>query len=145
MFILEFPLDPVAKGRPRFSRKSGVAYTPEKTRAAEAELRWMMNKQWNRPILECALVVDVAFFFRRPKSVKRLHPTVKPDLSNIFKTVEDAGNGILWRDDSQIISASISKYYAGESKIVLQIVKAHYEQPPAKKASLLDRGKNESN
>lgn len=135
MYHLEFNIDPVAKGRPRFSRLSGVAYTPAKTRQAEAELRFWMHKKWCADLglkpLAGPLHVIVRFIFKRPKSVSvksRPFHTVKPDLSNTFKLVEDSGNGILWDDDSQIVGASIFKLYGDESKIVLSIKEVCIEQ-----------------
>lgn len=121
-FKFEFDIDPVAKGRPRLGR-FGV-FTPDKTRNAEANLRWLMSKSWKRKPIELPIALTVVFNFLRPKSVpytKRAYHTVKPDCSNLLKLVEDAGNGILWRDDSQIINLSIIKAYGERGKITLGI------------------------
>lgn len=39
----------------------------------------------------------------KPKRIKRESDTLKPDGTNICKSVEDALNGIAWHDDSQIV------------------------------------------
>ena len=58
------------------------------------------------------LKMEVTFFFKRPKSAsKRIHHTVKPDLSNLVKSVEDALNGIVYVDDAQIVELSVIKVY----------------------------------
>lgn len=124
MYKLEFNVNPTAKGRPRFARmgKFVRAITPEKTRSAEAELRWLMSEQFKAKPLEGAITLAVDFYFMRPKSIsekKRPHMIVKPDLGNVLKTLEDAGNGILWRDDSQIINISMRKLYGDSPKIKL--------------------------
>lgn len=63
------------------------------------------------------MALDVEFVLARPKSVKRAHPTTKPDLDNFLKLLEDAGNGYIWHDDSQITVVRMSKRYtvSGES------------------------------
>jgi Holliday junction resolvase RusA-like endonuclease len=35
----------------------------------------------------------------------------RPDLDNLIKFVKDCANGVLWKDDSQIISLNASKAY----------------------------------
>jgi len=116
-----FNIDPVAKGRPRFTR-GGRAYTPERTRKFTNELIAMMQWQVGEP-LEGALKVEIVFYMRRPKSVKRKYPTVKPDLDNLEKALYDAGNGILWNDDSQIVTHTVSKYYADSGSIYMKVTK----------------------
>ena len=39
-------------------------------------------------------------------------PCKKPDVSNIAKAVEDALNGLVYEDDAQICSLTVSKCYA---------------------------------
>ena len=51
------------------------------------------------------------FILLRPKSVKRQFPTVRPDLSNYYYSVENCLKGILYYDDDQIIGESASKRY----------------------------------
>jgi Holliday junction resolvase RusA-like endonuclease len=64
----------------------------------------------DRPIrleIECAFV--------RPASVserKRPLHTVKPDIDKLLRNLNDALTKILWRDDAQIVSVSITKSYA---------------------------------
>jgi len=61
--------------------------------------------------------------FLRPKSApkSRLHHVVKPDASNALKLLEDAGNGILWKDDSQIVFATVTKEYGDPERIEITV------------------------
>lgn len=41
-------------------------------------------------------------------------PTGKPDLSKYLRAIEDAITGVLWRDDAQVVRATVSKRYGAE-------------------------------
>jgi Holliday junction resolvase RusA-like endonuclease len=116
MIVIEIPMAPVAKGRPRFSSLHGMprAITPKNTRTAEqfiAEYARARMKAMGKVPFSGALKVDIGFFLRRPKSVKRAMPTTKSDLDNYFKLASDALNGIVWDDDSQIVELIARKAY----------------------------------
>lgn len=51
-------------------------------------------------------------------------PTVKPDLSNYIKALEDGLNGILWVDDNLIVSLQADKFYSELPHLVVEIRKA---------------------
>jgi Holliday junction resolvase RusA-like endonuclease len=55
--------------------------------------------------------------FRKAAMEGEERPTKKPDLSNIVKGVEDALNGVLYKDDSQIVNLSMEKYYSEEPRL----------------------------
>lgn len=65
--------------------------------------------------------VDLTAVFQRPKShftskgaLKSGAPSCpqgKPDLDNIAKIACDALNGMLWRDDAQVIALHVQKLY----------------------------------
>ena len=40
--------------------------------------------------------------------------TKKPDLDNLIKFVKDCANGILWHDDSQVVTIEAAKLYSEE-------------------------------
>lgn len=42
----------------------------------------------------------------------RLKHTSRPDIDNLAKLVLDAANGVLWEDDSQIVSMKLTKEYS---------------------------------
>lgn len=109
MITLTLPIAPVAKGRPRFTRQ-GHAYTPDKTRTFEQRLRAHLMGHADKP-LEGALVLTLRFFLGPPGKKVREYPTVRPDVDNFAKGVMDAGNGLLWIDDSQIIKIDATKFY----------------------------------
>lgn len=113
---------PVGKGRPRFARASGRAYTPAKTRNYETNLAYAAQVVMaGRPLLEGALRVEVVAQFEIPKSFSKskrldalvgsLHPTKKPDADNLVKNL-DALNGVVFRDDSQCVDVRVQKVYA---------------------------------
>jgi Holliday junction resolvase RusA-like endonuclease len=50
-----------------------------------------------------------------------LRPTGKPDLDNIAKLYCDALNGIVWKDDSQIVNMQLTKRYGHEPKTIITV------------------------
>ena len=62
------------------------------------------------------IAVTMWLYLERPKSVKRAHPSVKPDIDKLARAVLDAGtNGGAWDDDSQVIELSARKLYADDT------------------------------
>lgn len=119
MIIFNFPIDPVAKGRPRFGK--GRTYTPKKTKDFETTIKEMARNQYRNGPMKGALSVVVVFFIKRPKTVTREYPTVKPDLDNLEKSLFDALNGIAYEDDCQIIELNASKKYGPIGGIFVDI------------------------
>lgn len=123
---------PTAKGRPRFSRQSGRAYTPKKTQDSEYNFQSQAIAEGkpDKP-LTGAISLQVVFFMPIPKSVtkKRLQeiqegrelPSKKPDIDNLGKLVMDSLNGIFWEDDKQIVSLKLEKHYAEQPRAEVEI------------------------
>lgn len=114
---LKFNVDPIGKARPRVTRNG--TYTPKKTKDFQNAIKDLARLQYQALPLAGALEVDLIFEIERPKSVKRKHHTVKCDLDNYIKAVLDALNGVIYKDDAQIIKISAIKKYdpAGSIKI----------------------------
>lgn len=115
---------PVAKGRPRFSKATGHAFTPEKTRNFEAALKYAaLQVMGSRPPLEGPLAVEMTIVMPIAKSWSKKRqraalsgeerPTKKPDTDNFAKTL-DACNEIVWVDDSQIVELTVRKFYGAK-------------------------------
>lgn len=120
---LDIPIDPVAKGRHRSfyagydamqDRHKIGTFTPEKTKQHEMSLKWFFKAAMKSTApFDMPLSVCVYFYMPRVKNPKnKVFHIVKPDLSNLLKQVEDAGNGILWKDDSSIVEIFCRKEYA---------------------------------
>lgn len=120
MISLTLPIHPVAWGRVKRGRY-GQAYVPPKTARYERDVARLLRSAWKGPALEGALKVSLTFFLAKPKRCKRAHPAVRPDLDNFSKGVLDAGNGILWADDGQIVECVAAKAY-GEPPRVEMVV-----------------------
>jgi crossover junction endodeoxyribonuclease RusA len=61
-----------------------------------------------------SVVLELDFSFVRPKSVpvrKRPRHTAKPDLDKLIRAALDALTGIIYQDDSQVVSISATKCY----------------------------------
>ena len=65
-------------------------------------------------------MVELECFFVKPKSSKFAYPP-KGDCDNLFKSVADAGNGVLWKDDSQLVRIICSKKFASEEGFLITI------------------------
>ena len=118
--FLTLDMDPVPKGRPRFTR-TGHAFTDKKTLQAEAAIRNAALAEWGKKPFEGAVELVIQFTFKKPKSNKKPLHTQRPDLDNCAKLVSDAINGIAFVDDSQVISLACTKGWGETGKIVLLV------------------------
>ncbi len=120
MIRIFVPGQPVAKGRPRFT-KAGHCFTPKKTSDYEGKMALFGSQAMTgKPPLESPLHVDLLIILpipsswsRRKKSEAlgcRLLPAGRKDLDNFVKTL-DGLNGIVWKDDGQICSLNARKVY----------------------------------
>lgn len=122
---LVIPGTPVPKARPRTVIQGGRAhtYTPRKTRQWEETVRAVAMLHRPPAPYEGPLAVTMVFYLPKPKSSKRRWPSVKPDLDNLIKACSDALNGVIWRDDSQIVKQTCEKRYGdhGDSRVEIEI------------------------
>ena len=126
-FMVTFKVDanPVGKQRARYVKRGNFVstYTPEKTRTYETLIRDAATEAMgtSEP-LETPVTLYLYIRVPIPKSYskKKLEaclngmdqPIKKPDASNILKSVEDGMNGIVYKDDSQIINLHVTKVYS---------------------------------
>ena len=92
----------ISKDNARFFNKSGFNYLPKSYTDYEKGVAVQMKLQVDKPYL-CDLVVFTDFFMKSK---------VHSDLTNLPKSLYDAGNGILWKDDRQIKECHLRVVYA---------------------------------
>ena len=124
------PGAPVGKGRPRAARRGAgvVMFTPEKTAgyealvAATAAAALASDALAAHQLLDGPLNAVLEMRFPVPASwskAKRARAlagvewhTSKPDADNVAKAVLDACNGVVFRDDSQIVMLTATKEFS---------------------------------
>lgn len=128
------PGEPVAKGRPRFARRGNFVstYTPTKTKDYEAKVRGLaMEAMQGRSPLDTPILAVIKICMPVPVSYSKARrqacldtrelPTKKPDWDNVAKAITDSLNGIVYVDDSQIVSVYITKRYGTEAGVDVTI------------------------
>lgn len=122
--------DPVGKQRARYVKRGNFvqAYTPEKTRTYETLIKEAgIQAMGTSEPLETPVSLYLYIRIKVPKSYskKRVEaclngseqPIKKPDASNILKSVEDGLNGVVYKDDSQIINIHVTKVYSTQGGV----------------------------
>ncbi|ARJ08752.1 MULTISPECIES: RusA family crossover junction endodeoxyribonuclease [Bacilli] len=118
---------PIGSPRPRF-RKSGKfvqTYMP----AAYTKHKEYIKEQMPKLMIESKLKVSLLFCFEPPKSWSKKKKTTaigqykhtKPDIDNLIKTVLDAANSHLWKDDNQIVEIHSFKKFAEQAKVIMSL------------------------
>lgn len=129
--MLRIPGDPVPKGRPRFTRQ-GMAYTPAKTKTYEEEVAILGKSAMNglEPLTTpIAVFVYATFPIPESYSKKRREACLngserhvkRPDLDNVVKAITDGLNGVVYHDDSQIVSLHATKVYGTDGMVEVMI------------------------
>lgn len=115
--VISVKLEPVPFARPRCHGKR--FFNAPKYAAFKNHLSLAMKVNHKGPPLKGPVSLCAKFYLKKPKTSKNEYAVVKPDLDNFLKAVMDAGNGVLWEDDSQIVSLSADKDYLTDYGIVL--------------------------
>lgn len=84
-----------------------------------------------RPLLLGAVRVSLMIYCAVPASWSKVkqrraldgleYPTVKPDIDNVEKAIFDAINGIVWKDDVQVVRVSKEKRYSATPCVQVSI------------------------
>lgn len=143
MIAFTVPGQPQGKGRPRIGKIGQHArmFTPAKTVAYEGLIAHAAQLAMaGRPMLDGPVEVSLAIECQVPASWSQkkqrqalageVMPTTKPDVDNVVKAVFDGLNGVLWRDDVQVVSLRLRKRYAATPcvRVAAQAVAQQVEQ-----------------
>lgn len=125
---------PQGKGRARaFVRGGRVGhYTPQKTRSYESLIFGAaIDAMGNRAPFDEAVSLTLRAIYPIPASwserkrqralVGEIKPTKKPDLDNVVKAWSDALNGVIYRDDCQIVYTVTEKRYGPQPLVVCTV------------------------
>lgn len=133
--VIDFivPGQPQGKGRPRVGKAGQHArmYTPAKTVAYEGLIAHAAHAALHGlPMLDGPVAVRMQLHCQVPASWSRrkqqdalagkIRPTTKPDVDNVVKAVFDGCNGVLWRDDVQVVELHVTKRYSAAPSVMVE-------------------------
>jgi len=98
----------------------------------EDTIRFVLQ-DWPHGVLAGPIALDMTFTIARPPSVsakRRPQPTVKPDLSKLYRAAEDAMTGIVFVDDAQVTDAHVRKVYGETPGLACEVRWAMTEVKP---------------
>jgi Holliday junction resolvase RusA-like endonuclease len=123
---------PTAKARARTRRVKGKTTTYDPQVDEKTTFRWRLRSALSRcddiaGLFLRRIEVTIAYEMSLPLSMgkterSRLLGTghaKRPDLDNLAKFTLDAANGVLWRDDAQIESLNLRKYWGYEPRTII--------------------------
>lgn len=126
-FTIDGPVQ--AQGRPRFGNRR--AYDPKSSKDYKSHVQATAINYSLESLIETAIELHVDIYWQRPKKYSKkksllqfkddLRPTTKPDLDNLVKGIKDGMTGTLWKDDSQIVSLHVHKYYSEEPRAEVKV------------------------
>ncbi|HJE96552.1 MAG TPA: RusA family crossover junction endodeoxyribonuclease [Ligilactobacillus acidipiscis] len=129
---LAFDIEPVQQARPRATRlgKSIRLYDPIDVKNFKLQLKYLAKAKRIKPF-DDSIEVSLKFYRKVQASVSHVEhdrrvsgihrPVVKPDVDNYVKATLDALNGIIWKDDAQIVTLHASKYYSDHPRIEMEV------------------------
>ena len=131
-YEFEVPGEIVGKERPRVNMYTGRVYTPNKTKDYELLVQqYFKIKYPNYKVLEGRISINIIAYLKIPNSTSKtktqemlenkISPTKKPDVDNIAKSILDALNGFVFKDDNQVSKISVEKRFALEEKAVITV------------------------
>ena len=122
----------IGKQRPRINTYTYNVYTPTKTKDYEEYIQQNFKIKYpNHEILEGRISVEIVAFLEIPKNTSKkktiemlndnISPTKKPDIDNIAKSVLDALNKFVFKDDNQVTKLIVEKKYSEVEKVYIKI------------------------
>jgi Holliday junction resolvase RusA-like endonuclease len=128
----EVPGVPVAMQRNRSAKvKSGITvnYQPEKTHNFRSLVAMCARSAYKKAPLEGFILCELTFIFQAPKSLRKsdrqkiergevLNHNINRDIDNLIKSVLDSVQGIIMRNDNQVVSIVARKVIGAIPKTI---------------------------
>lgn len=83
-----------------YRRHGNVIYMSKEGRELKESYQWQVKSQWKQKMIEEEISISIDLYFKDKR---------RRDWDNWHKLSMDALTGIVWKDDSQIVNAIISK------------------------------------
>jgi Holliday junction resolvase RusA-like endonuclease len=127
------PGEPQGKGRARVGKSLGGharMFTPAKTAAYESLVAMIAHQAmagagpFNGLLaieIEAIHSIPPSWSKKRQKEALGAFVGRKPDFDNIAKAIGDGGNGVIWVDDKQIVSALVTKRYGERAEVRVRV------------------------
>lgn len=128
------PGQPVGKGRPRVGKVGGFSrlYTPEKTVSYESLVGYSAAQAMaGQGLIEAPVFVTMDIRVQIPASWSRKKqeaarhgahwPATKPDIDNVEKAIFDGMNGVVWKDDVQVVKVTKQKRYSDQPGVEVYV------------------------
>lgn len=127
--------DPIAKQRHRHAKngRKVMTYDPQSLIAESVKIMMQSKVRQEGDCFDLSGSFDIIiwFYFKPRKSLSTSQKNAKlwgfefhdqkPDYDNLAKFIGDCGNGVLWKDDSQIVSATCHKLFDEEPRVEIEI------------------------
>jgi len=142
MIEFEVPGQPVGKGRPRIGKVGAHArmFTPAKTASYEGMVALAAHRAMSgaaliegpctvRMRIECQIPASWSAKKQRSAAAGEIFPTTKPDVDNVVKAIFDAINGVVWKDDVQVVDLALTKRYSLAPGVLVTVEPIGVDQP----------------
>jgi Holliday junction resolvase RusA-like endonuclease len=126
-FVVEGVPVPKARARVVMRGKFPSAYTPKPSKDYEKLVAVAAKSRMNNRgllVTDKACKVELDFTMPIPASTSKkktelmqegsIRHAKKPDLDNLIKQICDSLNGVVWKDDSQVVELIATKKYCGK-------------------------------
>lgn len=122
----------IGKERPRVNMYTGFVYTPNKTKDYEFWIQQCFKIKYpNFTQIDGRVKVEIIAYLSIPKNTSKkkislmlsneISPTKKPDVDNIAKSILDAMNGFVFKDDNQVSKISVEKRFGESEKVYVRV------------------------
>ncbi|KVU22297.1 endodeoxyribonuclease RusA [Burkholderia ubonensis] len=135
------PGKPVAKGRPRFSRRGAHVHvhTPEKTESYEGLVKFIAHTVMRggapyvgpvRLVVHIGVPIPASWSQKRQRAAAagEIGATKKPDADNVVKALKDGMNGVVYVDDGQVVDLWVSKRYASTPGVRVEAIELNLQR-----------------
>lgn len=113
---------------------NGRAYGKPKAKAYAKNVQLAFRQKYKSDVcypVNMPLIVRIKVFVPIPESKSKkwkqqaeegkIRPTIRPDVDNCLKNLNDSLNGLAYVDDKQIVSETIEKFYSSEPRVEVEI------------------------
>jgi Holliday junction resolvase RusA-like endonuclease len=117
--------EPIAQARPCFG--NGRVYDPKRSSDYKKYINLIAKSHHVERVMLGAVKMRLEVYKKTPSNYgkirtkqaenKEIRPKGRPDIDNYLKSVQDALNGFIYADDSQIVDVIASKYYSTNPRI----------------------------